>query len=113
METLAVSLPRLHQLVDDDSAKAQHGLRSGRFRCNRGVTVGDQQWPYDYLVVLLDGSLRARNRSGAEALSRPGDAALWRANEYWAVDAIDESKAVTLQADHFDVDVIRLLSEDS
>lgn len=113
MQVLQLSLPRLQDVLASDSLRARHGVSIGRIRSRSGNTVGVQQWPYDYLVVLLDGHATARDGTGYAATLIPGQGALWHAHEHWRVDVVDDMTAITLQADDLDSEFLSLLKPSS
>lgn len=111
MEILNISLDRLADVLRDEPLRARHGVLVGRFfsRAEGRPTIGDQKWPYDYLVVVREGRATARDGSGTAKTLTPGVGALWRAQEHWRVDVLDDCEAVTLQAALLDATFLELL----
>lgn len=76
----------------------ERGELVGRFSCCGGAIVGEQRWPYDYLVALRSGVAIARDGCGGHAVLSAGNAVVWRAGEAWSIEVLDDAEAITIQS---------------
>ncbi len=98
MELIDLTMPDVRPINGRAEGHDERGELLGRFSCRRGVIVGQQRWPYDYLVVLRRGAAIVRDDSGGQELLNAGGAAIWRAGEWWSVEALEDTEAVTVQS---------------
>jgi hypothetical protein len=105
LEIVQLSLPLLRQCPEVGTVDSGYSF-CGKFYAAAGGTLR-QQWPYDYLAVLLAGEAIARTESGDSAVLVSGTGAVWRSNEAWSLEIIKDARGMTLQGDQLDISLLQ------